>query len=53
MRGHEASLEVKRRSKAVLEAFALQSLLSSFCSWFLKRGLLPANPVEARARLPH
>lgn len=38
---------------AVLEAVALQSLPSSFYSWFLKRGLFPTNPVAAMARPPH
>jgi hypothetical protein len=38
---------------AVLKAFALQSLLSSFCSWFVKRGVPSVNPVAAMDRPPH
>ena len=30
-----------------------QSTLSSFCSWLVKRGVLPANPVAAMDRPPH
>jgi hypothetical protein len=37
---------------AVLKAFALQSLLSSFCSWFVKRGVPSVNPVAAMDRPP-
>ena len=30
-----------------------QSTLSSFCSWLVKRGVLPANPVARMDRPPH
>jgi hypothetical protein len=48
----DGNITSRDATDAVLKAFALQSLLSSFCSWFVKRGVPSVNPVAAMDR-PH